>query len=205
MHNRITRPAARGASPLERALPGRPIPPFALSTLDGRVVSADQLRGQRTILAFIGGFADPIGRQMLRRVEATRPLLQLWGARIIAIALWEVDLNRFAAPGLVQSFPVLYDPNGVTHRAFGAVNWGGVAAPAIFLIDRHGYVIDRALAGLGEALPSAADLITLLQADQIAPAGIIAPDPALGGGRTPPTPEPTPRRSAIRPVGPPHP
>jgi hypothetical protein len=56
----------------------------------------------------------------------------------------------------------------MTHRAFGAIDWSGQPAPGVFITNRHRRVIYRALRGLGETLPSAAEVVMLLEYDQLA-------------------------------------
>jgi peroxiredoxin len=158
--------------PLRQVLPGQRIPPFQLRTTGGKVVDSRQFAGRRVLLAFLGSPADPLGGQLLRQLQISQPTLQLWGGAVVAVAPLTVDLDRFPAlpPGL--TFPVLIDPNAGVHRRFGAVDWSGEAAPGLFVTDPSATVIYRALAGLGESLPSTSTLITMLQFDQLAPRSI---------------------------------
>lgn len=193
MSHRLFNP---GFQPLRRLQPGQRVPPFQLQTIDGQVIDSSQLAGRRVILAFLGSPADPLGRRMLRRLQASNATLQLWGGSILAVAPMTVDLDQFPALPGDLSFPVGIDPNGMLHDEFGAVDWSGAPAPSLFLVDPSGTVIYRALAGLGESLPSTATLITLLQFDQLAPRSLTETRrPPVVGGRTPRVLEPGRPRS----------
>jgi len=178
-------------------MPGQKIPGFNLKTPSGATINSDAFLGRRVVLAFVGGWDDAVGRRVRRRLQTALPVLNLWGASVVAVAPFVVDPSVFMPPGLPVSFPVLQDPNGVVHQAFGAVDWWGGPAPAIFLLDRSSTVIYRALAGLGESLPSTKLLISLLQFDQIAPATIMYSRRRTDGERIPQVPGPgSPRWAA---------
>ena len=111
------------------------------------------------------------------------------------VAPLTVDLNQIPVLPPHLAFPVLVDPNGGLHQEFGAVDWAGESAAGLFLTDPSGTVIYRALAGLGESLPSTATLIALLQFDQLAPRSLRLPHRHPGAGeKTLQAPAPARRR-----------
>jgi len=177
--------------PLLRVTPGQRIPRFRLRTPDGQIVDSNQFVGRRLILAFLGSPADRLGQRLLCLLQASHSILEVWGGSVVAVAPMTVDLDQLPALPRNLAFPVLIDPNGGLHRVFGAVDWSGEAAPALFLADPSGTVIYRALAGVGESLPSTSTLIALLQFDQLAPRSLNFPRrPQDADGRTLPAPEP---------------
>lgn len=156
-------------------MPGQQIPRFQLRTTGGQVVGSNQFAGHRVILAFLGAPSDRSGQHLLRLLQASSSVLHLWGGSVVLVAPLTVDLNQLPTFPPHLALPVLVDPNGGLHQEFGAVDWTGEPAAGLFLSDPSGTVIYRALAGLGESLPSTATLIALLQFDQLAPRSLSLP------------------------------
>jgi len=166
-----------GPTPFARVLPGDVIPEFSLrSTTNQRVRSSD-LAGRRLVLAFTGAVGDRPTRTMVADLGRAYPSLLLTGALVLAIAPVEADTGSLVEPGVPVPFPLLRDVAASVHRSFGAVDWSGQPAPSLFIVDRSRRVTYRALAGLGERLPRASDVLTLLRFDRLICPGRGAPTP----------------------------
>ncbi len=154
-------------SPFDRVLPGKPIPEFSLrSTTNQRIRSAD-LIGHRLVIVFTGKPGDRRSRVLLSRVRSAIPAIEQEGGLILAVAPVAADTGFIAEPGTSVPFPLLRDVASLAHRQFGAVDWSGEPASALFVTDPCQRVIFRALTGLDEPLPTAADILTFLRMDQL--------------------------------------
>lgn len=147
--------------------PGERIPPFELESTTGQCIRAAELRGRRLVLAFTGLAGSVRGRVLLVRLRRLYPVLQREGVVVLAIAPRSVDTRMLSEPGIVIPFPLLRDDAGLLHREFGAVDRAGQPAPSLFITDRFGRVTYRSLAGLGERLPAAAQILALVRFDEL--------------------------------------
>jgi hypothetical protein len=110
-----------------------------------------------------------MSNRLLRCLQRAEPLLQASRAEILAVAPCVVDVGELVLPEAMVSFPILRDVNADVHREYGAFDWSGDPSPSIFIADRWGRIIYRALGGFGETLPSTSDVICLLRIDALAP------------------------------------
>jgi peroxiredoxin len=168
-NSQISKREQRGATDaFTRVLVGDFLPRFVLRSIDGGRVCSTDFLGHQLVLAFVGDSVDA-GRRLFRRLRRAYPSVRAMDATVVAVVPEIVDVRVTILPDVPVPFPILCDVNGETHRNLGALNWGGEPSPAMFIADRWGRVIYRALGGLGEPLPSTADVIALLSFDALAP------------------------------------
>ncbi len=160
--------ATRPSNVTEAIRPGQIIPDFCLRALTGRWLGSTDFIGHRLILVFTGWNSRQSSRDFLRQLRGAYFRIVREEAVALLIVPEEADTGRLAVPNVTVPFPILRDPAAMTHRAFGAIDWSGQPAPGVFITNRHRRVIYRALRGLGETLPSAAEVIMLLEYDQLA-------------------------------------
>jgi hypothetical protein len=131
-------------------------------------VCTTEYLGHQLVLAFVGG-RGPTSSRLFRRLQWAKPRLTANRAEVLAVAPCVVDVGELVLPDAAVSFPILRDVNGDVHREYGAVDWSGEPSPSLFIADRWGRIVYRALAGLGEPLPSTSDVIGVLRIDALAP------------------------------------
>ncbi len=117
---------------------GRPAPPLALRTLDGRSLATEDLRGQVVVLTFWATWCEPCRKELpLLSAYAARHADQ--GLRVLGFSLDEPDALpavREVAAGL--SFPV-----GLLGSPY-AGGYGRIwRLPVNFTIDRNGMLADN--------------------------------------------------------------
>lgn len=125
----------------------RATPAFEYTTLDGRPISGDSLRGKVVLVNFWATWCPPCKVEM--------PLLQAMAERHAAAGLVVLGLSRdLDPPERVQAFLTERDityPNAVVgadaERTFGGVR----GYPTSFLLDRQGRIRHQAMGPLAMA------------------------------------------------------
>ncbi len=118
--------AARVKAPVERAaaalVPGQPAPPFALASDAGHTVSLRDFNGKSLVLYFYPKDDTPGCTREACAFQEALASLAARGAAVVGVSRDGPTRHvRFKAKyGL--TFPLLSDPEGATHRAYGA--WG---------------------------------------------------------------------------------
>ncbi|MGQ9890010.1 MAG: redoxin domain-containing protein, partial [Aggregatilineales bacterium] len=124
-------------------LPARsPAPAFTLPRENGQPVSLADYRGRSVVLLFYRNASCGSCQQQLAGLQAAYNRFQARRAELLAIAVQSV-----AQAGVTQqlghlTFPVLADDEHLASEAFGVYNrlGDGLAAPAVFVIDREGSI-----------------------------------------------------------------
>jgi peroxiredoxin len=115
---------------------GKPAPPLALPSLDGKGLDLARLRGKPVYLNFFATWRGPCNEE----APAIRSLRQKYAARGLAV----VGVDELDPPGGAASFEKKYrdpyalvgiDDSGSTGRTFGTV-----AMPVHVFIDKGGIV-----------------------------------------------------------------
>jgi len=123
-----------------------PAPPaVSLTTLDGRQIRLEELKGKVVAVTFWATSCPICMSEMPDLIETYRRY-QPRGFELIAVAMAydaPEQVKRFASSrGL--PFPVVLDTNGALARAFD----GTQVVPTTFLIDRNGKLVSRTLGAI---------------------------------------------------------
>jgi peroxiredoxin len=112
--------------------PGDIAPPFDLPDLDGGRLALDRYRGQPVLLIFTEPDHAPCNEIVpgLTRVQESRS-----GRAVVVVARGDRETNRAWAAGHCLSAPV-----GVQHRWDVSRDYGLLAVPAAYLIDKRGFI-----------------------------------------------------------------
>jgi len=110
-------------------------PDFTLKSLDGKNVRLSDLRGQVMLLNFWASWCGPC-RQEMPILDEIHNKYKSLGFSVLGVNL---DAKSKKAIGYLKdtpvTFPVLYDPKGVTSEQYGVS-----AMPSTVIIDRNGNV-----------------------------------------------------------------
>ncbi|MGN6562541.1 MAG: redoxin domain-containing protein [Thermomicrobiales bacterium] len=131
---------------------GELIPSFSGCTLDGRTIERRQYKGRRhLVLIFTHGVACAGCRALLAALARDYGAFRAEGAEVLAFVPAETVAGA-DAPNV--PFPVLASPPAL-YASFGALAGGEAVWPALYLADRYGEVVWRALADQdgGHTLP----------------------------------------------------
>lgn len=131
---------------------GELIPSFSGCTLDGRTIERRQYKGRRhLVLIFTHGVACAGCRALLAALARDYDACRAEGAEVLAFVPAETASGA-DAPNV--PFPVLAAPPALYER-FGALAGSEAVWPALYLADRYGEVVWRALADQdnGHTLP----------------------------------------------------
>lgn len=123
---------------------GVPAPDFTLagSAPDGvHDYRLGSMRGQVVVLAFYPADGTPVCTRQLCSYRDELPVLADVGATVWAISTQDVESHRRFAAQHGLTFPLLADPDGAVHRAYGL---GGVLnRRAVFVVGIDGVVAWR--------------------------------------------------------------
>ena len=153
------RSAALLRNPENVALPS--LPAFSISTMDGKVLSGDELLGEVVILDFWATWCGPCVAALPDLAEfhnsATgRPL------RLVSISVDEdVDVLRDFVAEREMNWSMIHDGRGILQRYFGVRSF-----PTYFLVDPDGFILERA-SGFTESSRGPVNRL-LMQAKQLA-------------------------------------
>ena len=110
-------------------------PDFTLKSIDGKNVRLSDLRGQVVLLNFWASWCGPC-RQEMPILDDIHNKYKSLGFSVLGVNL---DAKSKKAIGYLKdtpvTFPVLYDPKGVTSEQYGVS-----AMPSTVIIDRNGNV-----------------------------------------------------------------
>lgn len=123
-----------------RAIPsplvGRPAPPFALRTFDGRTVSLASLRGRVVVVNFWASWCYPACYEEAPVLERS---WRAYGGRDVAVVGVAIQDKPESARKFIDdfsfSFPNAPDPGGTV-----SVDYGVYGVPETFFIDRQGRI-----------------------------------------------------------------
>jgi cytochrome c biogenesis protein CcmG/thiol:disulfide interchange protein DsbE len=135
-----------------RAVPsplvGRPAPPFALTTFDGKPVSLDGQRGKVVVLNFWASWCYPACYEEAPVLEAGWRRYRELGVVVIGVAIQDKEaaslefIRRF---GL--TLPNAPDPTGKV-----SIDYGVYGVPETFVIDRRGMIRRKHVGAVTEAV-----------------------------------------------------
>ena len=139
----ITRPATTSSggsntnfSALD--LQGREAPDFSLDGLNGGTVQLSDNRGKVVMVDFWASWCPSCRQEAAHLVELYEEYQPL-GVEFIGIAIWDFpdDLRTY-----VEDFGVNY-PNALDSKGTIAIDYGVVATPEKFFIDREGRIVRK--------------------------------------------------------------
>jgi peroxiredoxin len=117
---------------------GKAAPNFTLSSLDGKVLSLDKLKGTVVFLDFWASWCPPCKKEMPEIVR----LAKMFNASDLSVVAVSVDKKKEHASGFMSTVPgaagaltVLHDPEASVVAAYMAQ-----AMPTSFIIDRSGVI-----------------------------------------------------------------
>lgn len=119
-------------------------PDFTLPSGDGRLVSLrDYLGRQPVVILFYRGAGCGSCQQQLRAMQAEYARFRSRNAEVLAIAVQGVTQAGVVRTLGNLEFPVLADEAHGVSEAFGVFNrlGDGLAAPAVFVVDRSGRIV----------------------------------------------------------------
>ncbi len=123
--------------------PGSEAPDFTLKVTPDQTLSLSQLRGSPVILAFYPADWSPVCGDEMALFNEVLPEFERYGARILGISVDGPWSHAAYARSNNLHFPLLsdFEPKGAVARRYGAYNEPeGVAARALFVIDREGKI-----------------------------------------------------------------
>jgi cytochrome c biogenesis protein CcmG/thiol:disulfide interchange protein DsbE len=127
---------------------GRPAPPFALTTFDGKPVSLDGQRGKVVVLNFWASWCYPACYEEAPVLEAGWRRYRELGVVVIGVAIQDKEaaslefIRRF---GL--TLPNAPDPTGKV-----SIDYGVYGVPETFVIDRRGMIRRKHVGAVTEAV-----------------------------------------------------
>jgi peroxiredoxin (alkyl hydroperoxide reductase subunit C) len=123
--------------------PGTPAPEFVLKTEDGEDFTAEDLKGQTTILVFYPFAFSPVCTDQLQIYEEVLDELAAKGAKLYGVSCDAGWSQKAFKEKLGVTIPQLsdFEPKGATSRAFGAyVEGGGFSNRALVIVGPDGVV-----------------------------------------------------------------
>jgi peroxiredoxin len=144
--------------PHELPSKGRRIPDFGLNSTDGRFIQLSDYRGIRNLVLI---FADARNstKEFISKVDNHYDGIKAEEGEVLAVAEQSIQTQG----ELKVSYPVLIDKDGRFHREFGAVDQLGQPAAAVYVTDRYGEVFDAYRTRDGQSLPTADEILALLE------------------------------------------
>jgi cytochrome c biogenesis protein CcmG/thiol:disulfide interchange protein DsbE len=117
-------------------------PELSGRTLEGRMFTPAEVRGSPVLVSVWASWCDPCREEFPLLVSASR---ELPGLRFVGIDLRDAAgaARAFLAETGAASFPHLSDPDGRL-----ALELGARGVPETFLLDRHGFIVDRRIGPL---------------------------------------------------------
>lgn len=125
------------------AVVGQPAPDFSLRDTQGNTVTLNDLKGQKSIVAFLPNPHTGICDTEACALRDDYSSLSGDGAKVVIISVHGVpQLKHWAEENNIQ-FPVLSDfwPHGATAQAYGCFNEErGIAMRCSYVLDKDGIV-----------------------------------------------------------------
>lgn len=114
---------------------------FALSDADGNIQTlAEQTVNSNVLLLFYRGDWCPFCQDQLNSIKSALPELQANGVQVIAISPDDISVVASTAKKFGSEIIFLSDQNNLVSTQYGIDRDDKLPHPAIFLIDRDGYV-----------------------------------------------------------------
>jgi peroxiredoxin len=120
---------------------------------------SDYRQRRNLVLAFLGHPAELRALPLLHELQEHYPSFQAATAEVLAVLRGPAEEAEALREGLRLPFPVLADPEGRAHRAYGATDAGGGPRPAVFVADRFGEVYFAQRTAERASHPTARDLL----------------------------------------------
>ena len=119
-------------------LEGREAPNFSLQGLDGATVQLADSRGKVVMVDFWASWCPSCRQEAPHLVELYEEYRGR-GVEFIGVAIWDFpdDLNTY-----VEQFGLIY-PNALDEKGTVAIEYGVVATPEKFFIDRDGNIVRK--------------------------------------------------------------
>lgn len=130
---------------------GAVAPSFSLEDLDANVVSLESMRGRRVLVSFLRNAGCAVCNLWVQRTARLAPVWRDAGLDVLAIFEASAARLRTQFTGRSVPFPVLADPAGLVHDAYGS------RTDAIRIDE----VIESGVANAGLAQAAAAGFPTL--------------------------------------------
>jgi cytochrome c biogenesis protein CcmG, thiol:disulfide interchange protein DsbE len=123
-----------------RAVPsplvGRPAPPFALTTFDGKAMTLEGQRGKVVVLNFWASWCYPACYEEAPALEASWRRAQSQGVVVLGVAIQDKDP---ASLEFIQRFGLTF-PNAPDPAGKVSIDYGVYGVPETFIIDRRGMI-----------------------------------------------------------------
>jgi peroxiredoxin (alkyl hydroperoxide reductase subunit C) len=117
--------------------PGSPAPDFTLRDQDGKEVSLEDLRGQRTVLVFYPADFSPVCTDQLSVYQEVLPELERRGVKLYGVSVDSAYCHKAFQQSLGVSIPLLADfhPKGEVAQRYGVyAESHGVAKRTLVMI-----------------------------------------------------------------------
>ena len=122
---------------------GQQAPDFTLHVTPDQMLSLNELRGRRVVLAFYPADWSPVCGDQLALYNQVLQEFRDRGAELVGISVDGVWCHQAYARHNNLHFPLLadFEPKGEVARLYGAYRLGeGVAERALFVIDENGVI-----------------------------------------------------------------
>lgn len=143
---------------------GEILPDFDLASSDGRRIGPGDYRNHHNLVViFAGDVSHDFSRELLSGLAERYHAIAREAAEVLAVVCGDVEVAAALKSRDNLPFPVLADPSGSTHRAFGAQTLNGRAvAQAAYVLGRFGRIYFASRAADGAPLPAPHDIVTWL-------------------------------------------
>lgn len=122
---------------------GTPVPAFKLHVTPDQLLSSEELRGRRYVLAFYPADFSPVCGDQMALYNQILPEFRARRTEVLGVSVDGVWCHRAFTEARNLHFPLLsdFEPKGGMARAFGAYREEeGVAERALFLVDETGTI-----------------------------------------------------------------
>ena len=119
---------------------GDPAPDFSLPSTQGQFRLKDRLERRAVLLVFYPGDDTPVCTKQLCDYRDNLGAFRDFGVQVLGINPQGLESHRSFAAKHGLTFPLLADTDKSVCRAYGALNFMGMAKRALVLIDRDGRV-----------------------------------------------------------------
>jgi len=122
---------------------GTPVPAFKLHVTPDQLLSSEELRGRRYVLAFYPADFSPVCGDQMALYNQILPEFRTRRTEVLGVSVDGVWCHRAFTEARNLHFPLLsdFEPKGGMARAFGAYREDeGVAERALFLVDEQGTI-----------------------------------------------------------------
>ena len=129
---------------VQAGLLGNPAKPFIVTSLDGKTISLDSLKGKVVILNFWATWCPPCQAEIPEFVQFYRDF-EKKGVVIIGLGVSDNDaaLQKFSKTNRIN-YPVANDKGGRVSSLYGGIR----SIPTTFIIDRKGVIRNMRVGGI---------------------------------------------------------